>query len=61
MVLPTREKQTHRHREQTCGAKGEEDRGGMEWEFGLSRCKLFYTGWINTKVLYNAGNYIHIL
>ena len=26
-------------------------RGGMEWEAGVSRCKLLYTGWINNKVL----------
>ena len=23
----------------------------MEWEFGISRCKPVYTGWINNKVL----------
>ena len=33
--------------------------GGMEWEFGISRCKLVYIGWINNKVLlYSTGNYI---
>ena len=25
--------------------------GREEWEFGISRCKLIYIGWINTKVL----------
>ena len=31
----------------------------MDWEFGISRCKLLYIGWINYKVLlYSAGNYI---
>ena len=25
--------------------------GGMEWEFGISRCKVLYKGWINNKVL----------
>ena len=25
--------------------------GREEWEFGISRCKLVYIGWINTKVL----------
>ena len=25
--------------------------GGTEWEFGISRCKLVYSGWINHKVL----------
>ena len=23
---------------------------GMDWEFGISRCKLVYRGWINHKV-----------
>ena len=33
--------------------------GGMDWEFGISRCKLLYTGWINNKVLlYSKGNCI---
>ena len=40
-------------------AKGEGVGGAMEWEFGVSRCKLFYTEWINNKVLlYGAQNYI---
>ena len=30
-----------------------------DWEFGVSRCKLAYIGWINNKVLlYNTGNNI---
>ena len=33
--------------------------GGMDWEFGISRCKLVYTEWINNKVLlYSKENYI---
>ena len=33
--------------------------GGKDWEFGISRCKLLYTGYINNKVLqYSTGNYI---
>ena len=40
-------------------AKGEGGGGGMEWECGISRCKLVYIGWINNKVLlYSTGNYI---
>ena len=32
---------------------------GMDWEFGVSRCKLLYIEWINSKVLlYNTENYI---
>ena len=31
----------------------------MDWEFGISRCKQLYKGWINNKVLlYSTGNYI---
>ena len=25
--------------------------GRKDWEFGMSRCKLLYIGWINNKVL----------
>ena len=40
-------------------AKGEGGRGGKEWEFEISRCKLLYRGWISNKVLlYSTGNYI---
>ena len=40
-------------------AKGEGGGGGIDWEFGVSRCKLLYIGWINNKVLlYSTGNYI---
>ena len=39
-------------------AKGREV-GGKHWEFGISRGKLVYIGWINNKVLlYSTGNYI---
>ena len=32
---------------------------GMDWEFGISRCKLLYREWIKNKVLlYSIGNYI---
>ena len=31
-------KQAHRHRQQTYGCQ----RGGMDWEFGINRCKLLY-------------------
>ena len=40
-------------------AKGEVGGEGMEWEFGISRCKLVCIGWINNKVLlYSTGNSI---
>ena len=36
--LSTKQKQTHRCREQTCGCPGQ---GVMDWEFGINRCKLY--------------------
>ena len=31
----------------------------MDWEFGISRCKLLYIEWIDNKVLlYSTGKYI---
>ena len=56
MNLPTKQKQTHRHRKQTSGCQG----GGRDgWEFGVSRCKLVYIEQINNKaLLYSTGNYI---
>ena len=38
MNLSTKQKQTHRHTEQTFGCQG--GGSGMDWEFGVSRCKL---------------------
>ena len=33
--------------------------GGVDYEFGISRCKLLYEAWINKKVLlYSTGIYI---
>ena len=49
MNLSKKQKQTHRHREETCGCQGGEGGGGKDWEFGISRCKLLYTEWINNK------------
>ena len=65
MSLSMKQKQTHRHREQTCGCLGggcQGRGGGMDWEFGTSRCKLLYIERINNKVLlYSTGNYIQHL
>ena len=58
MNLSMKEKQTHRYREQTCRCQGE-GVGGMDWEFGISICKLLYVEWINNKaLLYSTWNYI---
>ena len=38
-------------------AKGERDGGELNWEFGTSTCKVFYTEWVSNKVLfYSTGN-----
>ena len=56
--LSTKQKQTHRHREQTYGCQ-RGGSGGMDWNFGISRCKLLYIERINNKDLwYSTGNYI---
>ena len=35
---------------------------GMEWEFGVSRCKMFSLGWMGSGVLlYSTGSYIQSL
>ena len=40
-------------------AKGEEGGGGMDWEFGISTCKLLYMQCVNNKVLlHSTRNYI---
>ena len=57
MNLSIEQKQTHGHREQTCGCQG----GGseMDWESEVGRCKLFHLEWINNEVLlYSTDNYI---
>ena len=37
-------------------------REGLDWEFGISRCKLLYVEWINSKILlYRTGNYTQYL
>ena len=59
MNLSAKQKQIHKRKEQLVAAEGEGLEGGMNWEFGISRCKLLYTEWINKKVLlYSTGNYI---
>ena len=57
----TWEAETDSHREQPCVCQGgQEERGareGMDWELGVSRCKLSCMGWVNNKVLlYSTGN-----
>ena len=63
MNLSTKQKPTHRHREQTCGCQEGWGGGrGMDWEFGVGRCKLLHLEWITNKVLlYSTGNIFNIL
>ena len=56
MNVSVKQKQTHRPREGSCGRQGEGG-GGMDWEFGVSRCKVLYTERINEVLLYSTGNY----
>ena len=47
-----------RHREQTCGCQGGEGGSGIDWEFGVSRCKLLHLEWLSNEfLLYSTGNY----
>ena len=50
--LSTQKKQTHRHGDQTCGCQEGVEGGGMDWEFGVSRCKLLHLEWIGYEVLH---------
>ena len=57
MNLSTEQKQTHRHREQTCACQRWWGRRGMDWEFGIDMYTLLYLKWITNKdLLYSTGN-----
>ena len=59
MNLSVKQKQTHRYREQDCGCQGVGGEKGVDWEFGVSRCKLLHLEWISNEVLlYSTENYI---
>ena len=57
MNLSTKQKQTRRHREQTCDCQGwGRERGGRG---DCNSCKLLHLKWVNNKVLmYSTGNHI---
>ena len=43
---------------QTGGCQGGGGGSGMDWEFGVRRCKLLHLEWISNEILlYTAGNY----
>jgi len=46
---PFHRKETHGLREQTCGCQG--GRGGMNYEFGVNRYKLWHLEWISNEIL----------
>ena len=58
MSLSVKQKQTHRHREQTCGCQGAGRWGRDELGVGIRRCKLLYIEWINKVLLQSTGNCI---
>ena len=59
MSLSMKQKQTHSHREQTCGCQGGVVGGGM-WEVGVSRGEMFHPEWVNKNVLlYSTRNYMY--
>ena len=61
MNISVKQNQTHRHREQTCGCRGQREvwGKGRTGGSGVSRCKLVYIGWMNNKVLlYGTANSI---
>ena len=42
--------------------EGEGEGSGMDWEFGVSRCKPLHLEWMsNENLLYGTGNYIQSL
>ena len=55
--LFTRQKSTHRIKEQTYGYQGEECSGGKDWEFGIDMYTLLYLNRLTKKnVLYSLRN-----
>ena len=62
MNLSPEEKRTHIHREKTFGCQGGRGGSGMDWELGVSRCKLLHLEWIsNEALLYSTGENIQSL
>ena len=62
MNLSTEKKQTHGRGEQICGCQGGRGASGMEWNLGVSICKLLHLEWISNEILlYSTGNYIQSL
>ena len=60
MNISTKQKQTHRYREQTCGPKGRGLEEGRIGSLGLADANYcyIYIEWINKVLLCSTGNYI---
>ena len=59
MNLFTENKQTQGIGEQTCGCQGGGVARWMDWEFGVTRCKLVHWEWISNEILlHSTGNFI---
>ena len=56
MNISLNQKQANRHREQTCGCQGGGE-GGIDLEFGISRCKQLYIEWINMQIFYQLSHH----
>ena len=50
--LSTEKEQTHGHEEQTCGCHG--GGNGIDWEFGIRRCKVLHLEWISNEIRFIA-------
>ena len=58
---PFHRKENHGLGEQTCGCQGGGGRSEMDWEFGVSRCKLSHLEWTsNEGLLYSTRNYMYM-
>ena len=42
-------KKTHGHGKLTWGCQGGKGGSGMDWEYGVSRCKLLHLEWISKQ------------
>ena len=51
MNLSTEQRRSLSRGEQTCGCPGDGGDSGMDWEFGVSGCKLLHLEWISNETL----------
>ena len=62
LFMEKEQKQTHKHRDQSCGGQGGGRESGMDWGFGVRRCKLLHLEWLSNEVLlYSTGSYVQSL